>query len=162
MNDLDQRPIEMATLLNPAFCSILLNDFISAFEKETGKGVQYAILFLVLPIILHESTRKMLPTKTSSKMHAWVQNNPEVHINFPERAQVLVPYTKEALIFGLQSGIIGINEEGHFTKKGKLKKPSWHEDSEPSMCRKKAKFLGKWFAQSGTLSTIFIIWGIRL
>lgn len=162
MNDVEQRPTEVANLLNPAFCSIILKDFISAFEKEAGNGVQYALLFLALPIILHEPTRKMLPKKTSSKMHMWIQNNPEVQINFSERTKFLVPYTKEAIMLGLQSGIIGIDKEGHFIRKGRLKKSSWHEESEPIICREKAKFLGKWFAQAGTQSTILIIWGIRL
>lgn len=55
-----------------------------------------------------------------------------------------------------------INPEGNLISvKKKLKKPGWENDSETSLCRRKAHFLGRWLAHAGDLSTIYAMWGIR-
>jgi len=159
-----ERPVEYANLLNPAFCSILIQHAIKGYQKEKSQGMPYPLLFLVLPLVLHNSTRNALPNTTRTKLHVWLQKQPEVHIRFSDRASFLVPYTKEALVFGMQTDIINICEDGKFTwVKGKLKPISaisWSSDTEPAICCKKAEFIGRWLAQAGEVSTIYTMWGI--
>lgn len=121
----EKRPAEIANLLNPAFCSVLLRSSIDGFQKEKEYGISYPLLFLVLPLVLHAPTRQTLPKTTQTKLHVWLQNFPEVRVRFVNRTRELVPYTKEALIFGLQTEIIAICNNGNFIVTPKtLKKPS--------------------------------------
>ena len=132
MRSWQERPIEYANLLNPAFCSILLQKAIRGYQKQKQQDMPYPLIFLVLPIILHSSTRQVLPRDTRTKLHIWLQRQPEVRAGFSDRAKNLVPYAKEALIFGMQTGIIDISASGQFTwVKGKLKSilpVSWSDD----------------------------------
>jgi Family of unknown function (DUF6521) len=87
-----------------------------------------------------------------------------VDVKISDRVSNLVSYTKEALAFGMQTGIISLDNDGKFTSKnGQLKSisaVSWSEGTEPAICCKKAEFIGRWFAQAGEVSTIYIMWGI--
>lgn len=163
MSSWEQRPIEIANLLNPAFCSILLSGCISAYQKEKKEGLPYPLSFLILPLILYKPTRDILPRTSATKMHMWLQDNPEVQINFSSRVHSLIPYTKEAILFGMNIGTIEINKIGNLviTSK-KVKKPKWADNSESITCIKKANFIGKWLSQAGTPSSIYIMWGIRI
>lgn len=164
MQSWEQRPLEYANLLNPAFCSILLQNAIKGYQNEKKQGMPYPLLFLVLPLVLPSSTRNALPKKIVTKLHIWLQRHPEAHVGFGDRTSNLVPYTKEALAFGIQTGIINVCDDGKFTwVKGKLKSISslsWSIDTEPAICCKKAEFIGRWLAQAGEVSTIYTMWGI--
>lgn len=165
MQSWEQRPFEYANLLNPAFCSILLRNAIKGYESQKKQGMPYSLLFLVLPIVLHGSTRNTLPETTRTKLHIWLQRQPEARVGFGDRTSNLVPYTKEALIFGMQTGIVNISDDGKFTCVKRKLKPisavSWSSDTEPAICCKKAEFIGRWLAQAGEVSTIYTMWGIR-
>ncbi|MHC5731680.1 MAG: three component ABC system middle component, partial [Nostoc sp.] len=102
MQSWEQRPFEYANLLNPAFCSILLRNAIKSYHAQKKQGMPYPLLFLVL----HGSTRNALPKTTVTKLHIWLQRQPEARVGFGDRTSYLVPYTKEALAFGMQTGII--------------------------------------------------------
>lgn len=157
----EERPIEVANLLNPAFCSILLRDSVVGFRDSNLQGMPYPIAFLVLPLVLHKMTREALPRSIATKMHVWLQNNPEVRIDFAERTRRLVPYTKEALVFAMRAEVITISGNGNLFPANRLGTISWPSDAEPAILRSRAKFLGRWFARAGDVPTIFAIWGIR-
>jgi hypothetical protein len=121
----------------------------------------YPLIFLTPPIVLHEQTRSLLPRGTGTKLHVWLQNNPEVKVQFAERTQRLIPYTKEAIIFGLQREILTLDQHGNVNYlKRRLSTPSWQSGTEPDDCITKAAFLGRWFAESGDPGTIYTLWGI--
>jgi hypothetical protein len=159
-----ERPVEYANLLNPAFCSILLHNAVKGYQNEKNIGMPYSLLFLVLPIVLHRSTREVLPKKIVTKLHIWMQERPEVRVEFSDRTKNLVPYTKEALTFGMQTKIISIDRQGNLSwVKGQLRNistVSWSKDTETAICYKKAEFVGRWLAQAGEVSTIYTMWGI--
>jgi hypothetical protein len=157
----EQRPIEVASLFNPAFCSIILRQSILGFQSQQSDGMSYALSFLVLPIILHNSTRNQLPRIITSKMHSWINQHSELRVQFPERARNLRPFVREGLIYGLQAGLFSLSEKGKLIMTQKALKLSWKVASEPNECAKKAEFVGRWFAQAGDPITIFHMWGIR-
>lgn len=155
------RPTEVANLLNPSFCGILLREFVSAYEDERQQGVPYELVFLVLPIVLHKSTREALPRTVRTQMHVWLQRNPSVRIQFADRTRELIPFTKEALIFLMQRQLLSLDSEGLLViDSGKYKKTIGTGTGEIYDCIKRAKFVGKWFAQAGSSSTIYTMWGI--
>jgi len=157
-----KRPNEVANLFNPAFCALLLTDSIAGFQEYVELGMPYPLSFLILPLTLHKSTRNLLPKSLRTKLHVWLQSRPEVRIGFAKRARELVPYTKEGLAFGLQANSIEITQEGKLVACKDLRKVSlWTDIAESAICREKSRFLGRWLAHSGDVSTIYVMWGIR-
>lgn len=157
----EKRSIEIASLFNPAFCSLILRQSIRGYLSEESSGMPFSLSFLMLPIVLHRSTREMLPRSISTKMHAWVNNQSEVKVQFSDRCKRLVQYTREGLIYGMQGNLFSVNDGGRLVSSGKIIKLPWNSDTESYECAQKAEFVGRWFAQAGEVSTIFHMWGVR-
>lgn len=163
----DQRPIELANLINPAFCSILLRDTIDQFALEIDSGLDFSLSFLVLPLVLHKPTRTLLPSQMRSSLPEWIENHRKNLVLFPNHVTQLIPYTQESIIFGLQHGLIQVGSKESFL--GKLMTTSvilndsneWSRDSEPVDCRNKARLIGRWFAQIDNTSTTYRLLGVR-
>ncbi len=158
----EDRPSEIANHFNPAFCSLLLSEAVSGFLQRSGRGMEYAISFLILPVVLHELTREALPRNTRTKLHAWIQNTPSCRIGFGKRVRSLKPYTQESLIFGMQRSLFTVDIEGTLiTVKKKIPKLSVSEGSELNEMQERALFVGKWFADVRDTSTLLAAWGLR-
>ncbi len=159
----ENRPVEIANLINPAFCSLLLHSSVRNFSREKKTGMPYALLFLILPLTLHEPTRASLPNDTRISLAEWFKEQPEEfgHI-FVCQTRQLVPYTREAFMFGMQRGLFDTDENGNVVAKtGKL---NHTEDINTSIVTviNNSKFIGRWFAKLEHESLIFKIFGIRL
>ena len=163
MREWSLRPIEVAHLLNPAFCAILLREAAIGHQAETERGMPYALSFLVLPIVLHAPTRDALPKSIAKKLHTWIEDNQFSRVRFAERVRSLVSHTKESIIFACQGNMLQISDNGLLvsTSHKKLKVP-WEPYSESYSCNQKAKFVGRWFGRFGDIPTIFAMWGIKL
>jgi len=155
----EKRPIEIQTLLNPAFCGEVLKECIQTYEKRKGP-FPFLLSFLALPVILHPKSRSVMPY-SSKYMHLWIQSHKDLLIGFPDRVRNMIPITLESLSFLLQSGVIGMNDEGDltFNSEIKLNKIS-SRHSEIMDCINKAHNLGKLFASSGNTANIFAMWGV--
>lgn len=157
-----ERPAEVANLLNPAFCSILLRESILGYAQESGEHMPYALSFLVLPLVLHRQTRETLPGSVATKFHSWVHHNEAMRVGFQTRARHLVPFFKEAVFYGTQGGLLEFSSDGHFeAPRVRMSSLPWPERSEPQVCRQKARFVGRWLTRAGGVSTVFSILGIR-
>ncbi|MDU2065924.1 MAG: three component ABC system middle component [Sporomusaceae bacterium] len=159
MTKWEERPIEVANLLNPAFCSVLLYQAIKGYRQEAKTNMPYPLLFLILPIVLHKSTRESLPRSIATKFHAWLEQNQNQKISFAARTRQMVFYTKEALTFGMKQGIINIDNNGLIVSKN-ISKLKTTKTSEVYQCSQRALFLGRWFSKAGDITTIFMMWGI--
>lgn len=165
-----QHPIEVANLLNPAFCSLLLRDTIKEYQRAKSAELPYALLFLILPIILHKSTREILPRSKTTKMNPWLDENPSVLIGFPERVISLKAITKEAVFFGLNKDVISQNgQDAVFSATQKVFRKSKElkarldrlDQSEIQEIQRQASFIGRWFATVPSIATIYTMWGIK-
>jgi hypothetical protein len=162
MSSWNKRPIEVAHLLNPAFCSVILRESILGYKEETNTGMPYVLSFLVLPLVLHKSTRDILPISISTKLHSWVHKNQYVRVGLDKRAQHLGLYTREAIIFSIRLEIIHISENGQLNvSQKKCKRLELPSSSEPVICQKKAYFVGRWFARTGDPAIIFAMLGVK-
>lgn len=159
----DMRPVEVANLLNPAFVAILLRYAGLGYQSVVLTGMPFALTFLVLPLVLHKPTRDALPKSTRTKLHSWLVSEPQIQIGYYERTIQMVPFVREGMIFGLSSELFSLTENGCIqVPQSKLKNaPKWANNSEPAVCRSKAEFVGKWFAQVGNTSTIYSILGVQ-
>lgn len=156
-----QRPPEVRSLLNPAFCSLLLRAAVQGYSKRAHSHLPVALSFLVLPIVLHRPTRENLPGTARSKMHVWIRKNPIVRIGFPRRAIELVPFTREALLFGLVHGSLLTGSDGAVAAGTTGDAFNTGAPSEARSCVDAAVLLGKLFAAAGDAGTVLVAWGVR-
>lgn len=160
----EERPTEVANLLNPAFCALLLRGTVLEYAKTTSAGMDFPLAFMVLPIVLHKATREALPKTTISKFHAWFQEHQALRIGFSTRVQQLAPFTRESLQFAMQRGTLALNEQGLLIAPKYTFKKVDDALVSPEMkyCRDRASFLGKWLGAAGSASQVLSAWGLTL
>jgi hypothetical protein len=122
-------------------------------------------MFLFLPFVLHEPTRQRLPTKVTTHLATWLQDERDAVLGFADRVADLVPYTQEAILF-LTSRRLLTFVDGERCDLGAAKfrqglsaliAPS----AEVQACHKAALAVGRWLALSGNPTTLYSLLGIR-
>lgn len=162
MKPWQDRPPEVAHLFNPAFCALLLRESVVGYMEGKPEGMPYAIAFLLLPIVLHKSTRSALPNTTATRMHPWLQDHQEARVGFPERCAAVGAYTREGILFAARNSLLAFSQQGLLTApRLRIRGLAWPQDSESAICRQRARFVGRWLANAGDSQTIFVIWGVR-
>lgn len=159
-----KRAPEERALLNPSFFSLLFWHAATGHMVEGSTGLPFATSFLVLPLVLHRATRESLPKMVTTSLPVWLDENPLVRARLAERSRMLVPYTREALIFGGTHGFLTISTDV-ITAEGSWKRKVNAEQKKLSdevrSCAKKAEFLGRWFARAGSPTTVMALMGVR-
>ena len=164
MSQWTSRPAEERALLNPSFCSCLLWQASVGYGSVAHVPLPFDISFLVLPTVLHRETRESLPKVVRTSLAAWINDNPLARSHIADRARTLVPFTKEAMMYGglhglfvLRGGAIAANLEWTKRIAADLKDST----DEVQFCAKRAEFVGKWLASSGSSGTVMAILGVR-
>lgn len=159
----ENRPFEIAYLINPAFCALVLSASIGEFSKEKHRGMPYALAFLILPLILHEPTRNSLPNDTRETLIDWFkEQREEFGVIFVHQVRQFVPYTRESLLFGMQRSVLQVDEDGSLingtksVRKIDMLSPSLKDLFDSS------RFVGRWFSKSEHERFIFKTFGICL
>lgn len=165
MTPWDMRPIEVASLLNPAFCGWILMKCIETYEAEANSAFSYPLAFLTLPILLHRETREQISPRQRVPMHAWLQEHPQAKIGFAERTRSLIPVTNESLALYLQNAAVALDESGSLRIRKHIDVDRFVRDygelGDIMDCFRKAAIVGRWFARGGTPTTIFATWGVK-
>lgn len=164
MKSWDERPKELGNLLNPAFCcSVLASSIVGYNSNVNDKGMPFPLSFMVLPIVLHKSTRELIPRTSKTSLASWLQYNPSLKIEYHERVLSLKPFTQEAILFGYFYQWISLDENGklqsHITE-NKINYILRKVDKEVKDCMQRSKTLGKMFANAGSINNIMFMWGI--
>lgn len=160
MSPWETRPIEIAHLLNPAFCGEVLRRCIRSYNSAGPRQFPFPLVFLVLPIVLHSNTRESIPANTREHLHVWLQGHQNVRIGFAERARDMVPITKEAIAFLLQVRAVAVNDLAGLRLTRYVAR-NITVNEEIADCYRKAEILGRWFARAGTPAIIYTMWGVR-
>lgn len=158
------RSHEERALLNPSFFSLLFWHAATGHMVEGGAGLPFGTSFLVLPLVLHRETRESLPKMVTTSLPVWLDDNPLVRARLAERARTLVPYSREALLFGGTRGFLTISEDRVSAEQGWKRKISAElrrSSDEVRSCAKRADFLGRWFARAGSPATVMALMGVR-
>jgi hypothetical protein len=158
----NERPQEIAHLLNPAFLGVLIRRAVARYETASSRGMPFALTPFILPLVLHARTRSMLPT-IATTFPTWLQEHRELLVDFPHRVAELTPYTREALIFALQRNALTIDSQGGFREgkakmKGKTKYPD--KSVEIGECWRRSEFVGRWLAEAGPVATVYGLVGV--
>jgi hypothetical protein len=94
----------------------------------------------------------------------WLDDNPLIRAQLAERARTLVPYSREALLFGGTLGFLTVSEDRVSAEQGWKRKISAElrrSSDEVRSCAKRADFLGRWFARAGSPATVMALMGVR-
>lgn len=159
-----ERPIEIAHLLNPAFCGEIIRRCALKYQEEKGQPLPFIFTFLILPFLIDRAIRERIPTKGAPKLHPWVELNQDFKIGLSNKIEQLAPITKEAILFLSKHEIIGFDESGNIsvttTKRHSIVNSD--DSKHPHNFYKKAEKLGQWFSTSGGPSVVFALLGIQL
>jgi hypothetical protein len=152
------RPVEEARLLNPAFLAALIAAAAADFERTSGEAMPWIFSFLVPPLVLPARSRESLPGNIQAHLSSWIQSHPEVRVGFPGRVKLLVPLVREALRFGLRSGVLTIDGRG---LRGTIRLGIGNRrTSEVAECFRAARFIGRWFGRRHDVKTIYALLGV--
>lgn len=158
----DKRSPEIASLLNPAFCAVVLYSAVAEYQKKAKMGTPFPLLYLLLPIILHQRTRNRVNSRVN--MVVWLQRNPDALVGFSERARSLVPFTNEAIEYLLFQQTVSI-DNGEIVVQKPLSKSGIDKltatDTEISDCVIKATHVGRWFSNMRAEENIYASWGVK-
>jgi hypothetical protein len=156
----NKRTSEIAYLLNPAFSASVIYSVICEYQKQGGKSFPFVLIYLILPIILHKTTRERINSGTN--MIVWIQKFPDVLINFPLRARSMISFANEAIEYLLLHKIIILNGS-NISISRTLSKASMQKTTDGEMldCYKKSEHLGRWFARVGVEENIYAAWGVK-
>ncbi|SET61778.1 hypothetical protein SAMN05660297_02945 [Natronincola peptidivorans] len=161
MREWNNRSKEVAYLLNPAFCGRIIYSTIKTYGDITHRAFSFPLIYLILPLVLHKSTRELINSRT--QMLVWLQRYPEALIDFPKRAKELVLITNEAVELLLQSGLVQLTNNGELEIVHTIKALSKtkYTNDEVKDCINKSEHIAKWFAATGKAETIFISMGVK-
>ena len=154
------RPEVTAHLLNPAFSTRVLGACIRAHNGESNTKMPFELTFIILPFILSSRIRERLPSRKGWPIHKWASENEDIKIGLPRLIKGYVPFTREAIFFGMVHNTLFISTEG-LLDASKIQKEVDSENEEIADCLRKSAALGRNLARSGTPSTIYSILGIR-
>ncbi len=163
----EQRPVEVANLLNPPFCAILLREAIQAYEQKDSRGMSYLLIYLILPFVVHAKTRHSIPNRPNYTFIEWLERQKTNSMILTDRIQQLTLFTKEGLLWGIQEDVFKFGSEedkfGNLVTSSRVLQfdESWSPDSTPVDCKNKARIIGTWFAEIGDVTTIYRSLGIR-
>lgn len=156
------RPLEIARLLNPAFCALVMRASVRGYCEENDEGLPYAVAFLVLPLALHRRSRLALPKTVATRLAFWVAEAPHLRVGLADRARALVPYTKEGLIYALRDPLVQLANGRFRPVKRRLKETPWPDSSEPNDCVDAARLIGRLFARAGDTGTVLTTFGVSV
>jgi hypothetical protein len=156
------RPPEVAALLNPAFCGLLTYAAVDGYLSQRGSGMPFEFTFLVLPLLLHEPTRILLPTSVRTPLASWIAANPVVRMGMGERVRESADLMREALMFmlarqamALDSGVVVPG-----TARPRLTAARTSPNIDLRERVQQAALVGRLLSRVGTAATIFAILGL--
>jgi hypothetical protein len=158
------RSHEERALLNPGFCANLLWHAANGYASDGDNALSFEESFLVLPFVLHRATRETLPRTSRTSLAVWLDENPLARGRVASRARLLVPFTKEGLMFGAVHGLIRIDKGSvrpAAAWKRTVNRTLTESSDEVKGCAKRATFIGKWFAHAGSAATVLALIGVR-
>jgi hypothetical protein len=159
----NQRSQETAYLFNPPFCCAVLTSAIGGYLQEDERGMPFPLAYIVLPVILHKKTRENLATSTRTPLAAWMEEHPEVKVQFYERAVAMKSFVGEGILFGIHNNWLTLDKGNLKTslKSSKIQNIINKSEGEAKVCVLKARLIGKWFALAGSPETIMALWEVR-
>lgn len=153
--------IDIFAETNPAFCSIILFNFLSGYKRETNVGAPFPLLIFPLPILLSGDIRKTFEgTNRITGFYRWLENNNEIILNLSERIEDSFEYLKPAIEFGFSKKLFSLSENGLI---GPIEQNIKINYSPVIVVQLKyAARMGSWFGQINSVKTIYNCLGVAI
>lgn len=165
MNSWNNRSKEVANLLNPAFCCVALTTSIINYSNAKNIGMPVILAYIILPVLLNDKSRNELPKRTNTSLASWLDDHFNIRLILQEMIIPYKPYVKESILFGLVHDWLFLTNTGELksslnkNKINKIIENNYKGDTKDFFIR--SRFLGKWFALSGTTETVMALWGVK-
>lgn len=150
---------------NPAFCSIVLFNFCKGYNSEASEGVGFPLILLPLPIVLSGNLESsFVNTRVDTGFFSWIDRNPTILLNLPERIQDTLAITRNALEFGVSKSILRVADTGKIQSdaKGLAKKKFPSSSSKVGRAYTNAYRFGQWLGQIHSVTTIYNHLGLEI
>jgi hypothetical protein len=132
---------------------------------DAGVGLPFETTFLILGMVLDRETRESLPRGVTTSLAVWLEERPLARSRMADRSRTLVPFTKEALVFGGLHRLLFIRADSIRPNlvdwKKKITDSIRASNDEVRTCAKRAEFVGRWFSKTGSAATIMALIGVR-
>ncbi|MFJ3051770.1 three component ABC system middle component [Pseudomonas nitroreducens] len=155
---------EEINLYNPAYTGFLFLASLRAYCQVNEQGMHCALPYVVLSMALSPRIAASLPTTYRTPIASWVAEQGGELSDFSVMASACIPVVNAATFFLLDRKVIQLTEEAHYliASDELAKTPSLFNKSESmKQALHAANFIGKWFAHSSTVETIYAQLGIR-
>lgn len=153
----DERPVLSASMLNPALVAASISWAAKRYAAKAGHPMPLEYVFLVIPVCLHQATRRALPTTTRTHMPTWINEHQELLVGFPVRATKFAPHAREGLRLALRSGMLALNDNGALRSKTPA---TVLPEGEIKDILTAAGLFGAWAAKAGSSTTVYTLFGV--
>ena len=155
---------EEMNLYNPSYTGFVLLASLRAYCEYDVQGMHCALPYVVVPMSMMPHIALSLPSTYRTPIATWVSDKGGELSSFPDMASACIPIVNSAVHFLLEREIIQLTDDANYilSKDELAKSPSLFNKSESMrQAFKSASFIGKWFAHSSTVETIYAQLGIR-
>lgn len=155
---------EEINLYNPAYTGFLFLASLRACCEANAQGMHCTLPYVVVPMALSPRIATSLPTTYRTPIASWVAEQGGELSDFSTMASACIPIVNAATLFLLDRKIIQLTEEAYYIidNDGLTKTPSLlSKSASMKQAFHAANFIGKWFAHSSTVETIYTQLGIK-
>ena len=153
--------LDIFSLTNPAFCSLVLLSFCEGYTEEAGSEVPYVFLMFPLPLVLSGDLQSSFDnTSIRTGFYGWVRSNPQILVNLSERIEYSNDFTKPAIAYSFSRNVLKLNSNGTITPLNE-NVGKYTQTKNVNVYFKNAKRLGGWLGQIKSPKTIFNHLGLQ-
>lgn len=159
----EDRPREVAFLLNPAFCGMVSLKGIAAYQDVVAQGAPYVFPFLLLPLVLYPRTRTTMPARSNASLLDWLLNEEaaDIRFRFAEQAEDLKLFVQEGLLFASRYARLSVTEEGRWRVAGMSRRRAVPLSAEVESIFTAAVRCGRQLARIDDMAIVMSILGVR-
>ncbi|MFY0528564.1 three component ABC system middle component [Archangium gephyra] len=158
------RLLDVYAMTNPALCSLVLWSFLSGHGTMDGRGAEFPLLFLPIPLVLSDDLRaKFQGTNARTSFYDWVQRNPEITIGLGERVERTATYSREGILFGARYRLLVGDGYGGMRPEVKVRDSQIQAlGGDLRSCFGVARRFGRWVADVGSTRMVLHTLGLTL
>lgn len=161
MSKLAEIPREIRTHHNPALIALILRKAVDGYASETDGGLPIPLIPFVSSGVLTSRCREALPASKATRIVTWASEHPSIANLWIDRTASLMRTTQKATILGIAAGYLIY--EGKAIAPGSLSFPNKISNGHQEIKEMfgKAALIGRWFANTGSVSTVLLSLGLR-
>ncbi|MNS10610.1 hypothetical protein D3C72_421280 [compost metagenome] len=158
---------DVYSMTNPALGALALWKFVQGYEEAAqGRGCEFSLLFLPLPLVLSRVIRQEFSgSNAATGLIMWIEKKPQALIDLAARVETAGALTKSATMFALKNGVLRLDDQGLVcSDDGKIHKTraNFKTGDERKDILAAARTFGVWSGELGSARRIYSHMGIKL